>query len=188
MSIKKDFFLPILIFFCNVKHHIVIFIYVWWLNIKKFHYWMIFDWILCIDHALCFLLFIIIFLNIFPFVWHIKNRNLSTANFVFWRLFFLLFDFINVFIWLIDDIFKWWREYDLCDVEIKLLLISIIDLSGFLTDIMRKLILILDTNNIALIFIYLFITRMEPQAMTRWIHLGLFRTPFGCNKFPLVHV
>ena len=38
------------------------------------------------------------------------------------------------------------------------------------------------------LFFYLFITRVEPQANTRYIHLGFSKTPFGCNKFPLVHV
>ena len=94
---------------------------------------------------------IAIFLDIPPFVWHVKNRNLPAASLVFWILLPLSFDFINALIWPTDDTSKWWCGYGLCDVEVKFLLASTTGLPGSLAGIMRNLALILDTENTVLV-------------------------------------
>lgn len=93
---------------------------------------------------------ITIFIDIPPFIWHVKNRNLAAAGLVFWIVMTLFFDFINALIWPTDDIASWWKGFVLCDIEVKLLIASTIGVPGSLACIMKNLASVLDTNSTVL--------------------------------------
>ena len=92
------------------------------------------------------LAFITMVINIAPFIWHVKNRNLSAASLVFWIVLTLFFDFINALIWPKDDIANWFKGFILCDMEVKLMLGATVGLPGSLAAIMRNLAIVLDTD------------------------------------------
>lgn len=88
----------------------------------------------------------IMIINIAPFIWHVKNRNLSAASLVFWIVLTLFFDFINALIWPTDDIVNWFKGFVLCDVEVKLMLGATVGIPGSLASIMRNLAMVLNTE------------------------------------------
>lgn len=85
-------------------------------------------------------------INIAPFIWHVKHRNLSAASLVFWLVLMLFFDFINALIWPTDDIANWFKGFVLCDIEVKLLLGATVGIPGSLASIMKNLAMVLDTD------------------------------------------
>ena len=85
-------------------------------------------------------------INIAPFIWHVKNRNLSAASLVFWIVLTLFFDFINALIWPKDDIANWFKGFLLCDIEVKLMLGATVGIPGSLASIMKNLAMVLDTE------------------------------------------
>lgn len=89
---------------------------------------------------------ITITLDIGPFIWHVKHRNLAAACLVFWIVLLNVFDFINALIWPTDDVSNWWPGFGLCDVEVKLMLATTVGIPGSLISIMRNLALVLDTE------------------------------------------
>ena len=88
----------------------------------------------------------IMIINIAPFIWHVKNRNLSAASLVFWIVLTLFFDFINALIWPTDDIVNWFKGFILCDIEVKLMLGATVGIPGSLASIMRNLAMVLNTE------------------------------------------
>lgn len=88
----------------------------------------------------------IMVINIAPFVWHVKNRNLSAASLVFWIVLTLFFDFINALIWPNDDMANWFNGFLLCDIEVKLMLGATVGIPGSLASIMKNLAMVLDTE------------------------------------------
>ena len=89
---------------------------------------------------------ITIILDIGPFIWHVKHRNLAAACLVFWVVLENLFDGINALIWPTDDISSWWPGFGLCDIEVKLIIATTVGIPGSLVCIMRNLALVLDTE------------------------------------------
>lgn len=85
-------------------------------------------------------------MNIAPFIWHIKNRNLAAASLVFWIILLLLFDFMNALIWPKDDIANWFKGFVLCDMEVKIMLGATVGIPGSIASIMRNLAMVLDTD------------------------------------------
>lgn len=85
-------------------------------------------------------------INIVPFVWHVKNRNLAAASLVFWIILLLFFDFINALIWPNDDIVNWFKGFVLCDIEVKIMLGATVGIPGSLASITRNLAMVLDTD------------------------------------------
>lgn len=85
-------------------------------------------------------------INIAPFIWHVKNRNLAAASLVFWIVLTLFFDFINALIWPKDDIANWFKGFILCDIEVKLMLAATVGIPGSLASIMRNLAMVLNTE------------------------------------------
>lgn len=92
------------------------------------------------------LAFVTMIINIAPFIWHIKNRNIPAASLMFWILLQLFFDFINALIWPKDDTANWFQGFVLCDIEVKLLLGATVGLPGALASIMRNLAMALNTD------------------------------------------
>ena len=85
-------------------------------------------------------------INIAPFIWHVKNRNLSAAGLVFWIILTLFLDFINALIWPKDDIANWFKGFILCDIEVKLMLGATVGIPGSLASTMRNLAVVLNSE------------------------------------------
>ncbi|KAI4199122.1 MAG: hypothetical protein LQ350_004812 [Teloschistes chrysophthalmus] len=96
------------------------------------------------------LVLITLFLDLPPFVWHIKNRNLAASNLIAWTILFNLFSFVNALVWPTDDIPNWFHGFVLCDIEAKLQLAATFGISGSLACIMRSLAKVLDTKRTVL--------------------------------------
>jgi pheromone a factor receptor len=96
--------------------------------------------------ALPVLACITMIINIPPFIWHVKNRNLSATSLVFWIVLTLFFDFINALIWPKDNIANWFKGFILCDIEVKLMLGATVGIPGSLASIMRNLAAVLNTE------------------------------------------
>ena len=94
---------------------------------------------------------ITLILNVPPFVWHIKNRNLAASALVFWIILCNLFNFINALLWRTDNSASWWNGAVLCDIEVKLITASTVGIVGSLACVMRNLAIVLDTRNTVLV-------------------------------------
>ena len=89
-------------------------------------------------------------LDIPPFVWHVRNRNLAASSLVSWILLGNLMNMINAFIWPTDDIPSWWHGHGLCDIEVKLMIAEGFGVVGSLVCIMRNLAQVLNTKRTVL--------------------------------------
>lgn len=92
-----------------------------------------------------------VLLDIGPFIWHFKNRNLAAGSLVFWIIILNLTNFINAIIWPNDNVSTWWLGYGLCDIEVKLFVGTWVALTGALACIMRNLARVMDTANTVLV-------------------------------------
>jgi len=92
-----------------------------------------------------------IVLDIPPLVWHYRHRNVGACCLVLWLIVLNLMNFINAIIWPTDNMAKWWRGAGLCDVEIRLMIGSLIALPGALACIMRSLANVMNTNKTVLV-------------------------------------
>lgn len=97
--------------------------------------------------ALPILALITLVIDLPPFIWHIRNRNLAASTLVFYILLANLMNLINPFIWPTDDIGNWWPGFGVCDIEVKLMLGVWIGVVSCLLCIMRNLARVLDTEN-----------------------------------------
>ena len=88
---------------------------------------------------------ITLIIDIPPFVWHVKNRNLAASSLVFWVVITNLMNFINPLIWPTDDIQYWWHGQIFCDIEIKIMMAASFGVVGSMACIMRNLAKALDT-------------------------------------------
>lgn len=93
---------------------------------------------------------IVIILDLPPFSWHLKNRNLGAASLIFWIILTNIFTTVNALIWPNADIKTWWHGEILCDIEVKLGMGSHLGICGSLVCIMRSLAQVLNTSNAAL--------------------------------------
>ena len=100
--------------------------------------------------AVPLLSFMTLVLNVPPFIWHVKNRNLPATCLVFWVVISNLFNFINALIWPTDDVTNWWHGAVLCDIEVKLTNAATLGLTGSVACIMRSLAMALDTKRTVL--------------------------------------
>lgn len=97
------------------------------------------------------LISIVLLLDIPPFFWHLKHRNLAATTLVFWIFLCLFCDGINSLIWPRGDTAQWWKGYILCDIEVKLVGAWQAGIPGAVLCIMRNLSKVLDTENTVLI-------------------------------------
>ncbi|TKA82446.1 hypothetical protein B0A49_00045 [Cryomyces minteri] len=86
-------------------------------------------------------------LDILPFVWHFRNRNIAACSLIFWILVLNLCSLINVFLWPNDNTKSWPDGRGLCDVEAKIFVGSFVALTGALLCIMRSLARVMDTEH-----------------------------------------
>lgn len=93
---------------------------------------------------------ITLIIDVPPFVWHIRNRNLSASFLVFWTLVANSMNFINGLIWPRDDLADWWHGDGLCDVEVKLMVAIPVGILGCVLCITRNLAKVLDTKQTVL--------------------------------------
>ena len=96
--------------------------------------------------AVPILALITLIINIPPFVWHTRNRNLAASSLVFWVIISNIMNFVNPLIWPTDNIQQWWHGGIFCDVEIKLMMAADFGVRGSLVCIMRNLARALDTE------------------------------------------
>lgn len=100
--------------------------------------------------AVPILALIALIIDVPPFVWHIRNRNLAASSLVFWVIISNLMNFINPLIWPTDDIQHWWHGQILCDIEIKLQMAVNFGVVGSMACIMRNLAKALDPEQTVL--------------------------------------
>ena len=100
--------------------------------------------------ALPSLALITIIVDLPPFIWHIRNRNLAAFTLVFYILLANLMNMINPFIWPTDDIGNWWPGFGVCDLEVKLMLGIWIGVVSCLVCIMQNLARVLDTERMVM--------------------------------------
>ena len=102
-------------------------------------------------------------IDIPPFFWHIRNRNLAASSLVFWVFLSNLMNFINALVWPTDDVQNWWDGLVLCDIEVKLMIGATVGVVGSLACIMRNLARVLDTDR----------TVMSPSKAQRRRHTAI---------------
>ena len=93
---------------------------------------------------------IVIILDLPPFAWHVKSRNLGAASLIFWIVVSNIFTTVNALIWPNADISTWWHGQILCDIEVKLGIGAHLGICGSLVCTMRGLAQVLNTSNVAL--------------------------------------
>ena len=96
--------------------------------------------------ALPILALITLVIDLPPFIWHVRNRNLAAATLVFYILLANLMNLVNPLIWPTDDIGDWWPGFGLCDLEVKLMLGIWIGVVSCLLCIVRNLARVLNTD------------------------------------------
>ena len=100
--------------------------------------------------AVPILAMVTLIIDVPPFVWHIKNRNLAASSLVFWVIIDNLMNFINPLIWPTDNIQHWWHGQIFCDIEIKIMMAANFGVVGSMACIMRNLAKALDTEHTTL--------------------------------------
>ena len=83
--------------------------------------------------------------------WHLTQRNIAASSLMLWIILHILFNIINPLIWPSDNTESWWNGAGLCDVEVRLLVGSVVGIPGAIACIMQKLATVMDTNNIVVI-------------------------------------
>ncbi|KAL9090178.1 MAG: hypothetical protein Q9165_005458 [Trypethelium subeluteriae] len=89
-------------------------------------------------------------LDLPPFIFHARARNIAASSLILWILLMNLSDLINALIWANDNISNWYSGIVLCDIEVKLFIGAQIGQTGALICIMRELAKVLDTDNATL--------------------------------------
>jgi pheromone a factor receptor len=87
-------------------------------------------------------------LDIAPFVWHVRGRNVGAASLIFWITLLLLMNIVNPIIWPRDNFADWWIGHGLCDIEIRLQLGASVGCPAAASCILRRLAQVLDTKRI----------------------------------------
>ncbi|KAF2238659.1 STE3-domain-containing protein [Viridothelium virens] len=82
-----------------------------------------------------------------PFIFHARARNIAASSLILWILLMNLSDLINALIWPNDNVSNWFSGTILCDIEVKLFIGAQIGQTGALICIMRELAKVLDTDN-----------------------------------------
>ena len=100
--------------------------------------------------AVPILALITLIIDVPPFVWHIRNRNLGASSLVFWVVITNLMNFINPLLWPTVDIQHWFHGQVLCDIEIKIMMAANFGVVGSMACIMRNLTKALDTDQAVL--------------------------------------
>ena len=100
--------------------------------------------------AVPILAMVTLIIDVPPFVWHIKNRNLAASSLVFWVIIDNLMNFMNPLIWPTDNIQHWWHGQIFCDIEIKIMMAANFGVVGSMACIMRNLAKALDTEHTVL--------------------------------------
>jgi pheromone a factor receptor len=86
-----------------------------------------------------------------PLVSLIQSRNVAAVLLVAWITLDNLFNFINPLIWPTDKLSDRFNGAGLCDIEVKLILVSALAIPGALICIFRQLSVILDTEKTTLV-------------------------------------
>jgi pheromone a factor receptor len=86
-------------------------------------------------------------LQIPPFIWHLRNRNLGATCMIGWLSIIQIIYIINSIIWPRDDIMNWWDGRGLCDIEIRILIAATVAVPGSTMVIIRNLAAILDRDH-----------------------------------------
>lgn len=100
--------------------------------------------------VLPFLALLSILLDIPPLIWHISQKNIAAWSLILWIIVTNFFLFINPFIWPRDNLLEWYNGKGLCDIQVRVVVGSVIALPCALVCIMRKLAMIMDTRNITI--------------------------------------
>jgi pheromone a factor receptor len=89
----------------------------------------------------------VIFLLLPPLVWHARNGNMGATALTFWLVVLNLINFLNALVWPRTNIPMWWHGAVYCDIELRLIIGSIIGgLPGGTLCISKALAKVLDTN------------------------------------------
>ena len=97
--------------------------------------------------AVPILAMITLIIDVPPFVWYLKNRNLAASSLVFWVIIDNLMNFVNPLIWPTDNLQNWWHGQIFCDIEIKIMMAANFGVVGSMACIMRGLAKTLDTEH-----------------------------------------
>ncbi|KAJ9643079.1 a-factor receptor [Coniosporium tulheliwenetii] len=89
---------------------------------------------------------IAVLLNVPPFYWHLRHRNVASSSLILWLILLNLCNVINPIIWHNDNISKWWNGKVLCDIQARLFVGATVGLTGALACIMQGLARVMDTN------------------------------------------
>lgn len=94
---------------------------------------------------------IVLILDLSPFFWHLKHRNLAATALVFWIVLCIFFDLVNSLIWPRANTATWWKGYILCDIEVKLVGAWQAGIPGAVLCVMQNLSKVLDTERTVLV-------------------------------------
>lgn len=94
---------------------------------------------------------IAVLLNIPPFYWHFRHRNVAASSLILWLVLLNICNVINPIIWPNDNISKWWNGKVLCDIQARLFVGATVGLTGALACIMQGLARVMDTNRAVIV-------------------------------------
>ncbi|KAF1983484.1 STE3-domain-containing protein [Aulographum hederae CBS 113979] len=97
--------------------------------------------------AVAVLAFISVALDLPPFLWHLRNRNVPACALIFWLVTVNFFKGLNATIWSNDDLESWSRGYGLCDLEIRFFVGKHFGIPAALVCCIRALAVVLDTKH-----------------------------------------
>lgn len=100
--------------------------------------------------ALAAFLYLFAFLlSIFPLMWHIRLRNISSIAFIAWFSISNFSYFVNAIVWGHDDIQSWWSGHGYCDFFIHFNVAANIGVPGSIVCILRNLAILFNRNRVA---------------------------------------
>ncbi len=85
-----------------------------------------------------------------PMIWHFQQSNVAAGSLILWMILHNFFNSVNSLIWPRDNVLEWWDGAVWCDVHVHIQIGSYVGLTASMAMVMRKLAIVMDTNNMTL--------------------------------------
>ena len=85
-----------------------------------------------------------------PMIWHFTNRNIGATSLILWLLLLNLQSFLNALLWSHDDLSTWFNGNILCDIEVKIMIASLVGLPSSVASVLRALAQVMNTEKASL--------------------------------------
>jgi pheromone a factor receptor len=85
-----------------------------------------------------------------PMIWHFTNRNIGATSLILWPLLLNLQSFLNALLWSHDNTSQWFDGNVLCDIEVKIMIASLVGVPSSVASVLRALARVMNTEKASL--------------------------------------